>query len=385
MLRRLASLLPCLFLLAACGAKSTTPGPVDSLCTAGTFQCFGNVSAACAAGGKSYDVTQCGVDKFCNAATGKCEGTVCEKGSSKCVGSDSSNICNADGSAVTVKSCASSEMCLAGICISKSCAGTQQKCGWNATLTCSAKAWSKQDCQPGEMCDPATYACKARACDGSHTQCSDDGTTAAHCSDTGDAWIQESCGAGNVCVDGICHAQVTGSTVDDTVASTDSDTVSSDDIKDGKTLLELPPKDIQMDQPDKFEVIVSQSATAPDGATPMSFSNASAVWLDSLGTLQISGAEGTTKVEIQIAKIEEFATGSFTTAGGEAPASVIGYSDGTGAVTGGKFQYTSSDYTITLDAFGDVGARITGSFSGALADANGVKVWLLDGKFDIKR
>ena len=56
-----------------------------------------------------------------------------------------------------------------------------------------------------------------------------------------------------------------------------------------------------------------------------------------------------------------------------------------GAVTGGKFQYTSSDYTITLDAFGDVGARITGSFSGALADANGVKVWLLDGKFDIKR
>ena len=101
MLRRLASLLPCLFLLAACGAKSTTPGPVDSLCTAGTFQCFGNVSAACAAGGKSYDVTQCGVDKFCNAATGKCEGTVCEKGSSKCVGSDSSNICNADGSAVT--------------------------------------------------------------------------------------------------------------------------------------------------------------------------------------------------------------------------------------------------------------------------------------------
>ncbi len=344
MLRRLLALLPCLVLAVGC-AKTTTPGPVDSLCTDGTFQCFGNVSAACAAGGKSYNVTQCGTDKFCNATTGKCEATVCEKGSSKCAGSDSSNVCNADGSAVTVKTCLASEKCMAGICVSNSCGGTQQKCGWNAVLTCTAKAWGLQNCKADEMCDPATFACKARACDGSTTQCSDDKATVAICSPTGDAWQTQACSAGQACFDGICHALVNGTTVEDTgSSSTDGDAVSGNDAKDGKTLLELPPKDIQLDAPDLFQCVISEAATAPDGATPMVFSNASAAWLDSLGTLQITGAEGTQKVEIQVAKITEFATGSFTAVGGEAPDSLIGYSDGTGAP--GKFQYQAADYTI---------------------------------------
>ena len=84
MLRRFFAVLPVLALVlaSACG-KTTTPGPVDTLCTDGAFQCFGNVSTVCNTGGKSYTVTQCGTDKFCNATSGKCEATVCEKGSSK--------------------------------------------------------------------------------------------------------------------------------------------------------------------------------------------------------------------------------------------------------------------------------------------------------------
>jgi hypothetical protein len=386
MLRRLFAFLPCLVLL-ACGTKATTPSSVDSLCAAtDPPKCIGNVSAACAPGGKTYDITQCGVDKFCNATTGKCEATVCEKSSSKCAGSDSSNVCNADGSVVTVKSCAANERCLAGICVTSKCGGTQTKCGWNAVLTCTATAWGKQDCGADEFCDPATTACKKRACDpGSPTQCNDDKTSAAHCSDTGDAWVVENCGAGNVCENGVCHAQVNSTTVEDTSSGTDDGMTLADVGKDGKTTMELPPKDSHMDDPDKFEVIVSQSATAPDGAVPTKFSNVSAAWLDSLGMLQISGAEGSTKVEIQVAKIEEFATGDFTAVGGEAPDSKLGYSDGTGAVTGGKFQYNAADYTITIDEFGDMGGRIRGSFSGQLADDGGKKIWLIDGKFDIKR
>ncbi len=384
MLRRLLAILPVLALvLSAACTKTTTPTAVDTLCADGTFICIGNVSAACAPGGKAYVTTQCGVDKFCNATTGKCEATVCEKGSSKCAGSDSSEICSADGSTKTVKPCLATESCLAGFCVSKSCGGTSQKCAWNAVLTCSSKAWAKTDCKSGEMCDPATFKCVARACDGSYTQCKDE-STAAHCSPAGDAWVEQACGAGNGCYDGVCHAQVNGSTVEDTGnGSTDGDAMSMDDTKDGKTLLELPPKDIQLDAPDKFEVVVSESATAPDGAVPLSFSNASAAWLDSLGTLQITGAEGTTKVEIQVAKIDEFATGTFTAVGQEAPDSIVGYSDGTGAP--GKFQYQAADYTITVDEFGDVGGRIKGSFSAQVADEGGKKLWLLDGKFDIKR
>lgn len=385
MLRRFFAVLPVLALVlaSACG-KTTTPGPVDTLCTDGAFQCFGNVSTVCNTGGKSYTVTQCGTDKFCNATSGKCEATVCEKGSSKCAGSDSSEVCSADGSTKTVKPCSSAEMCLGGICVSKTCGGTQQKCGWNATLTCSAKAWAKADCKAGEMCDPATFTCKPRACDGSTTQCNDDKTSAAVCSDAGE-WVVSACGGGNICQDGICHPEVSGTTVEDTASGTDGDAMSLADTKDGKTILELPPKDIQLDAPDLFQCVISQSATAPDGATPMVLTNASAAWLDTIQTLQITGAEGTTKVEIQVKgpDFAEFSTGTYTAVGAEAPDSLIGYSDGTGEP--GKFQYQAADYTISVDEFGDVGGRIKGTFTAQLADGGGKKVWLLDGKFDIKR
>ena len=387
MLRRLFAFHACLLILTACVSKSTTPPPVDTLCAAtDPPRCLGNVSATCAAGGKSYVTTQCGVDKYCEAKTGLCVAAVCDKGSSKCVGSDSSEVCSADGSVKTTVTCGASEKCLAGVCVPSKCAGTQQKCAWNALLTCTSTAWAKEDCAAGEMCNPAGFKCVARACDGSFTQCKDD-STAAHCSANGDAWVEEPCGAGNGCFDGVCHALVSGTTTDDTGGgNTDSDAMSVADVgKDGKSTLELPPKDIQLDAPDLFQVVVSQSATAPDGATPMTFSNASAAWLDALGTLQITGAEGTQKVEIQVAKIGEFATGSFSAVGGEAPDSKLGYDDGTGDVTGGQFQYNAADYTITIDEFGDVGGRIKGTFAGQLADKNGKKVWLIDGKFDIKR
>ncbi len=387
MLRRFLSGLPLFFLiLAACGSKATTPSAVDSLCAAtDPPKCIGNVSAACGPGGKSYVVTQCGVDKYCDATSGLCLATVCEKGSSKCTG-DTSRVCSADGSSYVDTSCSGAQKCLAGICVTQTCGGTTQKCGWNTVLTCSSKAWATTACKTGELCDPTSFTCKARACDGSATQCSDD-NTAAICSPTGDAWIAQACGAGQGCFDGICHAQVNGTAVDDTGdGSTDGDTTAATDVaKDGIQTLELPPHDIQLDAVDLFQCIVSQSATAPDGATPMVFSNASAVWLSSLGTLQITGAEGTQKVEIQVGKITELQAGNFTFSGAEAPNSVVGYSDGTGTVTGGKFQYNAADYTINLTHFGAVGDRIQGTFSAQVVDANGNKLWLLDGQFDIKR
>lgn len=401
MSQRIALLLAtCGAVLSACGAKTTpintNSAPVDTLCEAGKFQCIGNAQAECGTGGKSLIVTSCKADKFCNPASGKCELIVCtEKSSMICAGSDTTEVCSDDGSKKTIKTCTSKEKCMAGLCVPSACGGSQKRCGWKALLTCTGSAWKKDDCKENEYCDETTLACTPMACPVGAVECKDP-STARQCSAKGVAWVEQACGDNAGCFDGVCHALVAGTTVVDDAASAGADAdggsaaeTTSDVAKDAKPLMDLPAKDLQMDKLNVFDVIISQAKTAPDGTEPTHFSDASAAWLDGLGTLQITAINGLAKLEIQVAKIEEFAKGSYSAVGGEAPDSRVGYNDGvfdSSTLGGNKFQYEAADYEISITEFGDMGGRIKGTVSAQLTSAvDGSKLWLIDGKFDIKR
>jgi hypothetical protein len=60
--------------------------------------------------------------------------------------------------------------------------------------------------------------------------------------------------------------------------------------------------------------------------------------------------------------------------------------DGTNDSATVQFRYEAVEYTINIDEFGDVGARIKGSFQALMADAiEKGKSMYVEGTFDIKR
>lgn len=376
---------------AACSTPAaTTPGPVDSLCAAGEQKCFGNIMASCGSGGKKWNLTQCGADKTCQTketagtVVAQCANTKCARGSSVCVGSDSSKSCSLDGMTETVTACTSNESCSGGICVTKKCAGTVKKCGWKAVLACTSSAWSITECKDDELCDPATFTCVKQACSPTAAMCTD-ASNVQVCSETGSVWNVSACGAGEICDDAICHLPVNGvGGVDDAVSGDDSSV--ADAGKDGKVLLDAPQKDNGLEPLDEFSCILSETKNPPDGAVPQSFPNASVTWLDTITTLMVSGVDGNIKVEVQIGPIEEFQTGDFTKKGGEASKARVGYSSGEGPVSAGQFEYEATDYALHIESFGAQGDRIIGTFSADLeASATGKKMYVVDGKFNIKR
>ena len=385
--------LVCAFaLLAACGTKTTTPGAVDTLCAAGEQKCFGNIMASCGSGGKAWNLTQCGADKICQSketngtTVAQCANTVCQRGSSVCVGSDVSKSCSLDGLTETITNCTASQTCEGGICVSQKCAGTAKKCGWKSVLTCTSSAWALVDCKDSEICDPATYTCVPQACNATQAICTDD-THVQVCDEIGSNWTVSACGAGEICDQGICHLPVSGvSTGGDDATSGDDGMTTADAGKDVKQLIDVGGKDIGFEKNDEFICTLSETQPPPAGTDPTSFPNVTMNWIDSLGTLVVSGVDGANKVEIQVGPIEDGQTGKFTQKGAEAGKSRVGYDNGAGPVGAGAYEYEATDYTIQIDQFDGSGGRVKGTFSAALqSSATGKVMYVIDGSFDVKR
>lgn len=373
-------------LLGACGTSATTPGPVDKFCTDGKVTCIGNVLATCV-GGTAYQTSSCGENKYCSA--GACQEIRCEKGSLSCNGPDVMQ-CPSNGSTDPGKIKTCENGCSKGTCLPASCKDGDTLCGWRTVLTCSGGSWKPTPCASGQLCQVSgkVAACVARTCTPDSVQCKSK-DVAQVCSTAGDKYADKACGAGNGCFDGVCHAQVKGqesdaSTTPDTTQATDTPT-SGKDTSHGT--LDVGGKDVVLEQLDILTVKVSEKADPGSGVAPVEFELASATWNAGLQMLQLTGTSGLNKIEIQLAKVDEFSTGSFTAAGGEAPDSNIFYNDGSATDPKTQWKYGAADYTITIDEFGAPGGRVKGTFSATMADTEvqGKKIYFVDGVFDIAR
>ena len=369
--------------VAACSSPTPAGAPA-TFCQDGQAVCKGNAVATCKAG-TSYDVTPCGESKYCTGGT--CKPVVCEKGKLSC---DGKNVmaCPEDGSAdpSVLKTCPNK--CLAGTCVGN-CNDGETMCGWKSLLMCMSGNWSAQACGAGQICDAKQKKCIDRACTPTDQQCTS-ASARQICSITGDKWQPASCGAGEGCFDGVCRTLVkggekpdAGTTVKDVATSGGDATVNLDT----KGFIDIGKKEIILEQNDLFTVTLSETATPPAGTAPMTFDFSSANYNSISKMLQISGDSGLNKLEIQIAPIEEFQTGTFTAAGGEAADAKVLMNDGTTDPAKVQWKYQQADYTINLTAFDDVGGRIQGTFSAQLIDATDKtkKLYLVDGSFDIKR
>lgn len=373
-----------------CG-EDPLPQPVDSFCTVGDKVCEGNYVASCIDGGKAYKLTFCGDSRFCSMASGtaQCKDTACEKGALSCNGTKVME-CPADGSSseAQLKVCDAGDKCLSGTCVPAACDDGDARCGWRRTLICSNGAWTVTKCTGTKICKGAK--CVDRACQPHKAKCNSS-SEAAVCTVTGDAWAANKCKAGEKCYDGVCHREVKDGKPGELVTDGGkpaADAGGSSSGVDVPGFLEIKGSDdAGLDKPDKLSFIFSDTATPPAGSIPMEFSISSVQFLDVNKMLQITGDEGLFKIEVQIAKLEEFQTGTYSPASDEGTDSAILMNDGTTDQSQIQWKYQSTDYSLTVTDFEAVDGRVKGTFNAEMGDRTkkGATKYIVDGKFDIKR
>lgn len=371
-------------LLFGCG-EDPAPAPVASFCTPGNKVCEGHYIATCIDEGRAYKLSFCGESRYCSA--GQCKSTVCEKGALSCDGNKVMQ-CPADGAATEsqLKTCSAGDKCLAGTCLPTKCKDGESRCGWRSSLTCAGGSWKSTKCKGKQVC--AAGKCVDRACTPWTAQCKSK-TESQVCNVSGDGWVSSKCKAGDLCYDGICHREVKdgspGAGAADAGASSSADASGGVDVPG---FLDVSaPDDAGLEKPDTLSFILADTPNPPSGTLPLQFSIAAAQFLDVNKTLQITGDEGLYKLEIQVASVEEFQTGTFTAAGAEAEDSVILINDGTTDQSQVQWKFQSTDYSIKITDFEGVDGRIKGTFSGEVGDRTqkGKVKYIVDGKFDIKR
>lgn len=381
---------------AACG-NETPPAstkPVEKFCTEGAKVCQGNYVATCVEGGKAYQLAFCGGSKFCS--NGVCENVLCPKGKLSCGGPKNLDVmkCPDDGASDATKVETCTKACKDGACLPEPCKKDEARCGASSLFVCTSGVWQETACTGDQICDTTQKACIARTCAPETKQCKD-GKTAQTCSTKGDTWVNNACSAGQACYSGVCHAEVVGKSPDGTTdaGSTSQDTSSpggsdASVSTDAPGFLDIPKKEVILQAPDTFKVILSETKQPAPGTEPKSF-DATVFYSDSIKALQVSGDKDLFKIEISVGPIEEFTTGTFTALGGEAGESAIRMNDGTTDQTKIQWKYESVDYTVTIDEFGEAGGRIKGKFSGEMLDATDPakkkKLYLIDGVFDVAR
>ncbi|GEM_PF-2533039 len=382
-------LVACLCALAVGCGGDEAPEPVDSFCTEGTKTCAGNYLATCIDGGKAFKLSFCGESRFCSTKSGaaQCKSTACEKGALSCDGKKVVE-CPADGStpASPLKTCGAGDKCLGGSCVPEKCTDGDMRCGWRRVLACKGGAWKVTKCSGKDIC--SANKCVPRSCTPAKAQCKSE-SEAQVCNVTGSGWNTSSCKAGDKCYDGICHREVKGGSAGGTVA--DGGGGKQDAGSSGKVdvpgFLDVGKKETSFEEPDEFSVIIHETPNPPSSIIPKEFTILSAQFLDQEKTVQISADEGLFKLEIHVGKLEEFQTGTFTAVGGEAEDSTLLMNDGTTDQSQVQWKYQSTDYSITITDFEGVDGRIKGKFSAEMGDATkqGAKIYLVDGKFNIKR
>ena len=392
----LACLAPLPMILAACGGEDPKPpGAVNSFCAVGVIECVGNYLAECVDEGKAWKLTFCGESKSCvGGANPSCKAAICVggKGARTCSGAKVMQ-CEADGveEAYTAKICNGEESCQAGQCLPNDCDKGDKRCGWGAVLECDGGGWKATKCGAQQFCDTGKLACTDRVCTPTAVQCIDK-DTAATCAISGDGWNEKSCAAGELCYDGVCHREVKGAEPSGGLdASADAggepdSAVTQQDVG-APVFTDIGKKDIQFDEENTLSVILSETASPPGDAVAIEFEIMGASYLNNDTMLQITGDVDLNKIEIQIAPIEEFQTGSFTALGAEADKATIVMNDGSALPGDLQWRFQASDYSITLTKFEDIDGRIIGTFNGELKDAlDKTKTWyLVDGKFNVVR
>ncbi len=384
-------------MLCTCGAEpQKPPGAVESFCTVGTVTCAGNYLAECVDEGKAYKLTFCGESKSCvDGANPSCKAVICAggKGARTCSG-DKVMQCEAAGTeeAYAAQTCSGSELCQAGECLPKDCNKGDKRCGWGTLLECDGGGWKASKCGPQQYCDVGKLACSDRMCTPTSVQCASK-DTASTCSVGGDSWKDTKCAPGELCYDGVCHREVKGvdpsggADAGPTDAGKPEDTTVTQKDVGLPSFQDIGTKDVKFDEDSSLSVILSETATPPPDAVPIEYEIMGATYLGNESMLQITGDMNLDKIEIQIAPVEEFQTGTFSALGGEAEKSAILANDGSELPGNLQWRFQSSDYSIKVTKFEDTDGRVIGTFTGEMKDAlDKSKVWyLVDGKFSIIR
>ncbi len=132
-------------------AQEVAPAPDGAVCTPGATQCVGSHFLRCNEDGSDWDIETCPPGTACTLQG--CAATVCRPNQAECDDDGLVIVCLPDGSGWgTPTPCKTGEVCLAGMCIAKTCAEGEQMCSQTSILACQNGSWVEIPCEEGQIC-----------------------------------------------------------------------------------------------------------------------------------------------------------------------------------------------------------------------------------------
>ncbi len=132
-------------------ATEATPIPDGGICAPASTQCVGSHFLRCNSEGSDWEIETCLPGTSCTP--NGCVATVCRPNQAECNDDGLVVVCRPDGSGYGPPTpCESTEVCLAGMCIARTCVEGEQTCAQTSILACQNGGWVEYPCQPGQIC-----------------------------------------------------------------------------------------------------------------------------------------------------------------------------------------------------------------------------------------
>lgn len=368
----------------------------DTVCVAGSVDCYGNAVWTCMSDGSGWSKEGCGGLMSC--VDGACVDSVCQiPGKSQCDDTAGGSVCAADKQTETSFSCGSGELCEEGACVSETCDADTTACGYRAVFSCVNGSWSAAKCDAGELCvsDDDGARCEPWSCEPSKARC--EGGASVVCDILGSGETVTACTESEVCDSGYCVAAtcdqiaageagaqpIEASDTASEASTSDAGSEALDDDTSGEAGPVEPEPHPELEQISRIDFKLSGIPNTFDLA-------AQADYQDAESRMVISGSDGIRKLEINLAEVDPYTVGTWSDSDDSEVIAIVCYYDGTtnqtppeGAGCSVGFSHASSLYSLTIDANNGDGYRVTGSFSTTLVDASGGQVEFTEGTFDV--
>ena len=368
---------------------------LETLCTAGTAQCFGNAVWTCSADGSAWSKSGCGGLQSC--VDGACVDSVCQiPNKAQCDGEAGGTLCALDKLSESTFECAEGETCEEGACIGSSCEADETACGYRAVFSCVNGSWSSAKCDAGEFCvtDGAGSRCEPWVCEPGKGRCL--GGVAMVCDADGSEESATPCSDSEVCDSGYClpatcdqiaQGLAGAQPLDEDAMSAEGSADASGEGSEQGDVSAPGPEEVaphpELEQISRIDFKL--------GGIPNTFDLvAQADYQESESRMVISASDGSRKLEINLAEVEPYTVGTWSDSDDSEVTAVICYHDGTanqtppeGAGCSVGFSHASILYTLVINENNGDGYRVTGTFDTSLIDAMGGEVQFTEGTFDV--
>lgn len=325
--------------------------------------CVGHAIQTCSSDGKAFAYDDCSSQQRCEA--GACVPRACTRlGYATCATVTTVERCKDDGSGEETIPCPADTTCRDGACLPGGCRESDpDRCTTNGYVSCESANWVQNNCPVGDVCSvnaDGVAGCNPAICAPDSRRC--DGNVAKVCDVRGAFELSVPCEDGDVCVAGVCQAEVCGVVTPTEV----SDTVGEAEVAEPESRIVFTLNGVA----NSFDI------------------SAFAQFVAGQRLVQVRAGKAQKVLELQFKPATMTIAGAFKSDVANPTRVVVCYDDGgadpgfTGDCAG--FTHRSTAYDVLVTTNEGEGGRFEASFSATLEDKNTDTIALTAGQVNVK-